>query len=225
MKKLVILSIVGLFVFSYVVVSAVNKPADKQEAYDEDTYGPEAPIVWNSPVKSVSFSHKTHTKENGLDCESCHDDIFQMEAGAAEANGNFTMASMGEGLYCGACHDGSTAFAYNTECARCHQAPEEPIIWTKPVEAVLFSHQNHTEDAGLACQDCHDELFVMKSGTAQEKDDFTMDSLYAGSYCGACHDGNTAFASNTRCTVCHIGVRGHAKLTGESEKESHESTH
>ncbi len=221
MKKLVILSIVGLFVFSCVVISAANKPAETQEAYDEDTYGPEAPIVWNKPVKAVFFSHKVHTKDNGLDCESCHDEFFEMEAGAAEAKEDFTMASMGNGLYCGACHDGSTAFAYNAECARCHNAPKEQVVWTKPVQAVVFSHQNHTENAGLGCQDCHDALFTMKSGAAQEKEDFTMASLYAGNYCGACHDGSTAFASNTRCTVCHIGVRGYGKLTGQGEKPSH----
>ena len=39
-----------------------------------------------------------------------------------------------------------------------------------------------------------------------------MASLYEGNYCGACHDGDTAFASNTRCTACHIGVNGYERL-------------
>jgi c(7)-type cytochrome triheme protein len=225
MKKLVMLTIVGLFIFSYVAIMASNKPAEQQEPYDEDTYGPEAPIVWSSPVKTVIFNHKTHTMDNELDCESCHDEMFEMEAGAAEANDDFTMASMGEGLYCEACHDGSTAFAYDAECSLCHQPPEELVVWTKPVKAVVFSHETHTADMGLDCSSCHDDLFVMKNGAAQENDDFTMASLYEGNYCGACHDGSTAFASDTLCTTCHIGVRGLAKLTGEGEKSSKGAGH
>jgi hypothetical protein len=46
-----------------------------------------------------------------------------------------------------------------------------------------------------------------------------MATLYEGGYCGACHDGSTAFASDTRCTTCHIGVRGHARLLGDDGSE------
>ena len=133
MKKIVTLIILSLALFMYAAVSLSNQSAEEQEPYDEDTYGPEAPIIWTKPVKAVIFNHKTHTMDAGMDCDSCHDDLFEMEAGVAE-----------------------------------------------------------------------------------EADDFTMESLYEGNYCGACHDGDTAFASNTRCTSCHIGVRGYARLTGES---------
>ncbi|PID74228.1 MAG: hypothetical protein CSB32_01845 [Desulfobacterales bacterium] len=103
--------------------------------------------------------------------------------------------------------------------------PEEPIIWTRPVRSVVFYHKIHTMDAELDCDSCHDELFEMEAGVAEENDDFTMETLYEGGYCGACHDGETAFASNTRCTLCHIGVRGHARLTdnppGNNQEEGH----
>lgn len=138
MKKIVTIIILGLVVLSYVVISASNQPAVEQEPYDEDEYGPEAPVVWTKPVKAVIFNHKTHTMDQGLDCDSCHDEFFEMEAGVAE-----------------------------------------------------------------------------------EADDFTMESLYEGNYCGACHDGSTAFASNTRCTSCHIGVRGYARLMGGGAAASH----
>ena len=92
--------------------------------------------------------------------------------------------------------------------------PKDPIIWEKPVKAVEFNHKVHTMDAGLECDSCHDDLFSMEAGAAEEKEDFTMATLYDGGYCGACHDGSTAFASNTRCTSCHIGVRGDARLRG-----------
>lgn len=94
--------------------------------------------------------------------------------------------------------------------------PKASIFWVKPVKTVVFEHKVHTMDAGLSCDSCHDELFEMEAGAAEAKDDFTMATLYQGGYCGSCHDGSTAFASNTRCTTCHIGVRGHARLTGET---------
>ena len=138
MKKILLLLILTTFLFTAVLLSASSDEQAKDEEYDEDKYGPAHPIVWLKPVKSVIFEHKVHTMEVGLDCESCHDELFEMEAGAAE-----------------------------------------------------------------------------------ESEDFTMASLYEGAYCGGCHDGETAFASNTRCTACHIGVRGHARLLGEEEASSH----
>lgn len=103
--------------------------------------------------------------------------------------------------------------------------PEAPIIWVKPVKSVVFSHKVHTMDAGLECDSCHDDLFTMEAGAAEAAEDFTMASLYEGSYCGACHDGSTAFASNTRCTACHIGVRGHARLQKGSSTEEPAKKH
>ncbi len=100
--------------------------------------------------------------------------------------------------------------------------PEAPIVWTKPVKSVVFEHKVHTMGAELDCDSCHDDLFEMEAGIAEENDDFTMQTLYDGGYCGACHDGDTAFASDTRCTTCHIGVRGHARLLGGGEsKDTH----
>ncbi len=98
--------------------------------------------------------------------------------------------------------------------------PADPIVWTKPVKAVIFTHKLHTMEMGLECDSCHDGLFEMAAGAAEENDDFTMESLYNGNYCGACHDGETAFASNTRCTTCHIGVRGYNRMNKAAESSS-----
>ncbi len=101
--------------------------------------------------------------------------------------------------------------------------PTEPIIFTQPVKAVIFDHKIHIEDAGLDCDSCHDDVFEQATGTAEENGDFTMKSLYDGKYCGACHDGDTAFASNTKCAVCHIGVMGYNRIykVGGQESEGH----
>ncbi len=90
------------------------------------------------------------------------------------------------------------------------------IMFTKPVMAVVFEHKTHVGDNGLECDSCHDDVFEMETGVAESNDDFTMKSLYEGKYCGVCHDGDMAFASNTRCTVCHIGVKGYNKAMGKN---------
>jgi c(7)-type cytochrome triheme protein len=119
MKKMLFLMVLTALLVSKGLLSASEEVLVVEE-YDEDTYGPLAPIVWEKPVKGVVFYHNTHTMDAGLDCDSCHDDIFVMEAGAAEENEDFNMVTMYEGGYCGSCHDGSTAFAANTRCTTCH---------------------------------------------------------------------------------------------------------
>ena len=55
----------------------------------------------------------------------------------------------------------------------------------------------------------------MQALLAQEKKDFIMDSLYKGRYCGACHNGKDAFASDKQCARCHVRISekdvGHVK--------------
>ncbi len=77
-------------------------------------------IIYSIPVKSVLFSHKTHAAV-GLDCNACHDKIFQMEALSSQNKPDFNMKGLAEKKYCGSCHakDGM-AFASDTQCARCH---------------------------------------------------------------------------------------------------------
>jgi c(7)-type cytochrome triheme protein len=78
------------------------------------------------------------------------------------------------------------------------------ILYTKPIESVIFSHQDHVQK-GTSCSTCHSGLFAMEALSAQKSKDFTMDSLYKGKYCGACHNGKKAFASDTQCARCHLG--------------------
>lgn len=82
------------------------------------------------------------------------------------------------------------------------------IIYTKPLNAVIFSHKAHVEKTGLTCDMCHPGVFEMKALKVQEAPDYTMASLDAGKYCGVCHNGTMAFSSTTRCATCHIGVKG-----------------
>ncbi|MGB9761317.1 MAG: cytochrome c3 family protein [Caldimicrobium thiodismutans] len=82
------------------------------------------------------------------------------------------------------------------------------IVYVKPVRGVLFSHKKHVGELGFPCESCHNSLFEMQALKSQENPDFKMEALYQGKYCGACHNGQAAFASNTKCATCHIGVKG-----------------
>jgi c(7)-type cytochrome triheme protein len=202
---------------------SASKDDSRKFAYDEETKkttGPKELVVWDAPTR-VTFDHQFHTKEAGLSCESCHDDIFTMKSGSALKAG-MSMATMAEGQFCGACHDGSAAFATTTQCASCHYAPEKTIIFNSPVKTVAFDHATHLKKGGLACEACHKEVFKMKTGSIEEdakakandgdKREY-LEKLH-NKYCGTCHDSSQAFGYLTRCTVCHIGVKGYEALPG-----------
>lgn len=170
-------------------------------------------VISVEPMKEL-FSHRSHVVEYKIACAECHTGIFEQKWGAARAKGNYTHAdSFDKGQYCGVCHNGKEAFATVGEqnCVRCHGnnmvAPER-IYFQKPVRTVVFEHKGHV-DMGLKCADCHPGLFETRIGAAEERPEkFVMQALYDGKFCGACHNGEAAFASDTRCTTCHIGVRG-----------------
>jgi c(7)-type cytochrome triheme protein len=202
---------------------AGNAPEKQYESYGDTQ------VIAVDPVKSM-FSHKSHVITAQLSCDSCHPDVFQRKRGAAKAAGDYTMAAMEEGKYCGACHDGSTAFGVTgpETCKTCHGSDmiqPDMIVFNKPVKAVVFGHKEHVE-MGLDCASCHDEAFEMRKGAAEEHPEkFNMRALYAGKYCGVCHNGNIAYASNTRCTSCHIGVKGLERMLSKAgmaeEKDQH----
>lgn len=67
-----------------------------------------------------------------------------------------------------------------------------------PAEAALFSHWEHEQ---YKCFVCHDSIFP------QKKVGFTHDDMDAGRYCGACHDGKTAWSiddDDVECETCHV---------------------
>jgi c(7)-type cytochrome triheme protein len=228
------MSTLGLIAVAGVAVAADKHAAtpagpatETAPAKQYETFG-NTQIVAMDQIKSM-FSHKSHVVTAGLTCDNCHPDLFDRKRGAAKAKGDYTMASLEAGKYCGACHDGNTAF--NTTgpetCKTCHGSDmkqPEIVVFNRPVKAVVFNHKGHT-DMGLDCASCHDQAFEMRIGAAEENPGkFTMKALYAGKYCGVCHNGNIAFASNTRCASCHIGVKGLEKMSSKSaagEKKKH----
>lgn len=72
----------------------------------------------------------------------------------------------------------------------------------KGVKPAVFSHWLHRKK--YACRVCHSELeFNMKTNTTE----ITEKANVAGKYCGACHDGKSAFGQE-QCRKCHNGNMG-----------------
>lgn len=228
MSTLCVIAVAGIAIAAGKETPAPATPAgDAIPAKQYESFGNTQIVEMDSP--KTMFSHQSHVVTIGLSCDSCHPSLFERKRGAAKAKGDYNMASLDAGKYCGACHDGKTAF--NTTgpetCKTCHGSDmkqPEVVVFNKPVKAVVFNHKEHV-DMGLDCASCHDAAFEMRKGAAEENPGkFNMQALYAGKYCGVCHNGNIAFASNTRCASCHIGVKGLEKMLNKAavgEKKKH----
>jgi c(7)-type cytochrome triheme protein len=170
-------------------------------------------ILYTEPVKSVLFTHRSHTEGKGLLCDRCHSGLFEMEALKVQEKKDFNMDSLYRGKYCGTCHNGKQAFASNTQCARCHvrvkglepgqKIPQRDIPVYKASEAfgkgeraVTFGHQIHTQ--AIRCASCHPGIFKAKQGANN-----VVFADHGGQrYCFTCHDGQKAFSWNN-CNRCH----------------------
>jgi c(7)-type cytochrome triheme protein len=67
-------------------------------------------------AKDAVFSHEKHVADIGLGCTECHDALYTSKGGHKKV----TMAQMGQGQSCGACHDGKMAFDVKGNCSHCH---------------------------------------------------------------------------------------------------------
>jgi c(7)-type cytochrome triheme protein len=208
--------------------AADENPTAQETATQQEAPVQEAPAVSFPDYEIGLFSHKAHVTGAELLCTDCHTEIFQMSASTAKANDDFNKISFQEGKYCGACHNGSVAFAIQDEanCGRCHGNdvnPPDTILLEKPLKAVLFNHALHNKELGLACNECHMKLFDMKTGSTGEEADFNMEAMYNGKYCGACHNGTLAFDLKADCTKCHVDTPEYKRATsGAGGKEKAE---
>jgi len=154
------------------------------------------------PVKEIDFkesgarfSHDVHLQVHS--CSDCHPQLFK----PAPGNTRRTMADMEGGHSCGACHDGSSAFAVSGSCEKCHPV-SKGVKYELPGTTgdVLFSHRSHTTK-GYVCVDCHNKIVVAGSG----RKSYTMKEMEAGKSCGACHGFSMAFSVKdpVNCEKCH----------------------
>lgn len=66
----------------------------------------------------------------------------------------------------------------------------------KGMPDIVFSHKKHAVWNG--CEVCHPDIFGVKKGATK----YTMQDIFAGKYCGACH-GKVSFSS-LDCQACHV---------------------
>ena len=66
--------------------------------------------------------------------------------------------------------------------------------------AAVFPHWVHR--IRYKCYACHPDVFAMKAGANA----ITMDAIQQGKFCGACHNGKTAWGVGfDTCNRCHVG--------------------
>jgi len=98
MKKLtVILTLVMIAAFA---VSAMAVPPGKTVEFAGGAEG------------KVTFDGKVHSVKK---CNDCHPKVFQMKKGSSKIT-----APHEAGKFCATCHDGTTAWAIEGNCAKCH---------------------------------------------------------------------------------------------------------
>jgi c(7)-type cytochrome triheme protein len=96
-----------------------------------------------SEIRPVIFPHWFHRMRYA--CKTCHADLgFKMKAGGSDIN----MLKIVNGEYCGACHDGKTAWAMEN-CDLCHSAkPGTPTQVHKSSVQMLLTPPAKAEKGG-----------------------------------------------------------------------------
>lgn len=81
------------------------------------------------------------------------------------------------------------------------------------IRPVVFPHWFHR--IRYTCKACHSNLgFKFKAGGS----DINMLKIINGEYCGACHNGQIAWAMEN-CDLCHSGLKGTATQSHLSTKQ------
>jgi len=111
-----------------------------------------------------------------------------------------------------------------------------PIMQMSPnyTESILTEAKINGVNVMYLSIDSYLDIFTMKKGTIEgEELSFSDDPAEKRKYlealhnkfCGTCHDSSQAFGYLTRCTVCHIGVKGFDKMNeGTSGSKEHGKT-
>ena len=133
-------------------------------------FTPKYTRVGYQPVQPVSFSHKIHSGELGIDCRYCHnmvEDSWFSNIPAADT--------------CMKCH--STVLADDPRLAPVRESFEtgKPIPWVqihKTPDYVYFNHAVHVT-RGISCVKCH--------GRVEQMDEVRHDKPLSMAFCLECH--------------------------------------
>jgi len=129
----------------------------------------------------LKFSHKLHTIEEELECNTCH------ESGTISITGKDNL--LPEMETCSDCHD----IEAEDNCGLCHGDVDDPEEVPR-IETYMqnFSHKRHVE-SGFDCQNCHDPV---KWKTSVET--YILPNMVS---CINCHEEK---AAPRECSECHL---------------------
>lgn len=154
-------------------------------------------------------------------CATCHAAMGALHKAASHAAAGCTAChvphrwSPEARATCLACHADKAEHNPGPPCAECHEfrppaaAKASTVAGPPPITfpadpgspgRVTFTHAAHLA-RGARCADCHPALFKMQTGGLK----LTMDAMAEGQACGACHNGQKAFAvmDGDQCLTCH----------------------
>ena len=139
------------------------------------------------PEQPISFSHKIHAGDNGIDCNYCHSSARNSKtAGIPSANvcmnchANITSGTNTGKIEIQKIYD---AIGYNPETREYIEDYEQkPIQWVRIhnlPDLAYFNHSQHVSVGGIECQECH--------GPVQEMDVVYQHSELTMGWCVDCH--------------------------------------
>ncbi len=128
-----------------------------------------------SPTQPIAFSHKIHAGTYQIDCNYCHTGALKGK------NANIPSPNI-----CMNCHSAISQgqITGTAEIAKIYAAVQEnkPIEWVRIhnlPDFAYFSHAQHANVGGIACQTCH--------GPIEEMDVVRQHSLLTMGWCVDCH--------------------------------------
>jgi c(7)-type cytochrome triheme protein len=192
------------------------KPATCRGCHNIPAAG--APMA-SMPCKECHL--KEQRREPLVKCTMCHADLGGLHKASTHRDAGCTAChaphawSPEPRKACLACHADKAQHNPGPACFECHEfcaaagakasTKGGPPPITFPADPgspgpVTFEHAKHLA-RGAQCGDCHPKLFKMQKGSTKP----TMDAMAEGKACGACHNGQKAFATmdGDRCLTCH----------------------
>ena len=131
-------------------------------------------------VKSVKFSHVNHVSERGIACADCH------TAAPDSKLASDRLIPVHES--CQSCHEEQI----NNDCAYCHTNPDDIQPMVLPARDLVFSHERHVGNCGIACETCHGSV-----SSDPNVEDIHIPEM---STCMQCHGKGKV---SDECSTCH----------------------
>ncbi|MDX2194845.1 MAG: cytochrome c3 family protein [Cytophagales bacterium] len=124
-----------------------------------------------APAQPIAFSHKLHAGEHKINCGYCHTGVYKSKS-----------ANIPSSNICMNCHN--TIRTESPEIQKIYRAVStgRPIEWVRVhnlPDLAYFNHSQHTNVAGLECQNCHGPIETME--VVQQYSPLTM------GWCINCH--------------------------------------